>query len=206
MVLLLWKSKKGPVMVNAIGNAADRIGSKWWLLLLRGIAAIVVAVIAFMQPGLALISFVLVLGIYSLVAGVLAIMAAFSLAGADHWWALLFEGILGIVVAFVIWNWPITATVAFVYFVAAWLIVTGVLQIAAGIRFRDVIGNEWLYIIAGVVSIAFGVWVFHSPLEGSLATAFLIAWYFLFFGILQVGLAFRLRSMHTTVASAIKGT
>jgi uncharacterized membrane protein HdeD (DUF308 family) len=193
-------------MVSAIGSTAEKIGSKWWLLLLRGIAAIVVAVIAFMQPGLALVSFVLVLGIYALVAGVLAIIAAISLQGGDHWWALLFEGILGIVVALVIWNWPITATLAFVYFIAAWLIITGVLQIAAGIRFREMIGNEWLYILAGVVSIAFGVWVFRSPLEGSLATAFLIAWYFLFFGVLQVGLAFRLRSMHTTVTNVIKGT
>ena len=191
-------------MTNAIGNRLEGIGSKWWLMLIRGIAAIVVAVIAFMRPGDALVALVLVLGIYAFVAGVLAIAVAFSMLGSDHWWALLLEGILGLVLSFVIWSWPLTSTLAFVYFIAAWLIVTGILQIAAGIRFRDVIPNEWLYILAGIVSVAFGVFVFRSPLEGTLATAFLIAWYFLFFGILQIGLAFRMRSLHTTVVQAVK--
>ncbi len=191
-------------MVNALGSQLQGIGSKWWLLLVRGIAAIVVAIIAFMQPGAALVSLVLVLGIYAFVAGVLAIAAAFSLIGGDHWWALLFEGILGIVVSFIIWSWPLASTLAFVYFVASWLIVTGILQIAAGIRFRDAIANEWMYIIAGIVSVAFGIWVFRSPLEGTLATAYLLAWYFLFFGILQIALAFRLRSVHTAVANVVQ--
>ena len=175
------------------------ICSKGWLLLVRGLAAIAVAVIAFVQPGAALIGLVLVLGAYSFIAGAIALAAAAVGVGGDRWWALLFEGILGLVVAVLIWSWPIASTLAFVYFVASWLILSGILQVAAGVRLRDLIDNEWLYIVSGIISIAFGVWVFRSPVQGAVATAFLFGWYFLFFGLIQTALAFRLRSLHGTM-------
>ena len=176
----------------------EAISSKWWLFLLRGLAAIAVAVVAFVQPGAALVGLTLVLGFYSFLAGVFALTAAAIGVGGNKWWALLLEGIVGIVVAVIIWSWPLASTVAFVYFVAAWLIVTGILQIAAGVRLRELIDNEWLYILAGIISIAFGVWVFRSPQQGAVATAYLFGWYFLLFGILQIVLAFKLRSLQKT--------
>jgi uncharacterized membrane protein HdeD (DUF308 family) len=182
----------------------EAISSKWWLFLLRGLAAVAFAVIAFAQPGSALIGLVLVLGAYIFIAAVLLLTAAATGAGGDRWWALLLEGILGVVAALLIWNWPLTSTLAFVYFVAAWLLVSGILQIAGGIRLRDVISNEWLFILSGIVSIAFGVWVFRSPGQGVILTAYLFGWYFLFFGIMQLVFAFRLRSMHSGVTKVVK--
>jgi uncharacterized membrane protein HdeD (DUF308 family) len=191
-------------MIGAIGNKVEAITSKWWLLLLRGLLAVIVAVIAFMHPGSALIALVFVLGFYSCVAGVLALTAAAIGAGGDRWWALLLEGILLIVAALLIWSWPVASTVAFVYFVAAWLIVSGIMQIAAGVRLRDIIDNEWLYILGGIISIGFGIWVFRSPAQGAVATAYLFGWYFLFFGIVQIAVALRLRSVHASVTKAVK--
>jgi uncharacterized membrane protein HdeD (DUF308 family) len=191
------KSLRGDLMIEAIG-------SKWWLFLLRGLAAIAFAVIAFVQPGSALIGLVLVLGAYVFVASVLLLAAAATGVAGDRWWALLLEGILGVVAALLIWFWPLTSTLAFVYFVAAWLLVSGILQIAAGIRLRDVISNEWLFILSGIISIAFGVWVFRSPSQGVILTAYLFGWYFLFFGIMQLVFAFRLRSLRSDVTKVVK--
>lgn len=182
----------------------EAMTSKWWVFLLRGLAAIIFAVIAFTQPGSALIALVLVFGFYAFVLGVLALVGAASGVTGDRWWALLLEGIIGVVAALLIWSWPLTSAAAFVYFVAAWLILSGIIQIAAGIRLRDFISNEWFYILSGVISVAFGVWVFRSPQQGAIATAFLFGWYFLFFGLMQLAVAFRLRSMHATVARAVR--
>ncbi|MGZ3506368.1 MAG: HdeD family acid-resistance protein [Vulcanimicrobiaceae bacterium] len=191
-------------MIDAIAGQISNITSKWWLFLLRGLAAIAVAVVAFMRPGDALIAFVLVLGLYALVAGVLAIAAAVSLVGGDHWWALLLEGILLVVVALLIWSWPVTSALAFVYFIASWLIVSGIFQIAAGMRLRDIINNEWFFILSGIISIVFGVWVFRSGAQGVVATAYLLGWYFVFYGIAQAAVAFRLRSLHGAVTPPVK--
>jgi uncharacterized membrane protein HdeD (DUF308 family) len=180
-------------MINAIA-------SKWWLFLLRGLAGLAVAAVAFIQPGAALIGLVLVLAFYSFLAGVFAITAAATGIAGSRWWALLFEGLLGVIVAVLIWSWPVASALAFVYVVAVWLILSGVLQVAAGIHFRDVISNEWLYIIAGAISIIFGIWVFRSPMQGAIATAYLFGWYFLFFGVMQLVFAFRIRSLKTATS------
>jgi len=184
-------------MVQAMSSKLSNITGNWWLLLLRGLAAIVVAVIAFVHPSDALVALVLVLGIYAFVAGVFAIAAAVAGAAGDYWWALLLEGILSIVAACIIWFWPIASTLAFVYFIAAWWIVSGIFQIAAGIQLRDIVNNEWLFIVGGIISIAFGVWVFRSGAQGVNATAYLIGIYFLLYGLVQAAVAFRLRSVHS---------
>lgn len=189
-------------MVNVLNSRLSEITSKWWLLLLRGLAAIAVAIIAFVHPGDALVGLVIVLGLYAFIAGIFAIAVAVAGAGGDHWWALLLEGLLGIVVALMLWSWPIASALAFVYFVAAWLIVSGIVQVAAGVRLRDMIANEWIYIVSGIVSIAFGVWVFRSGAQGVVATAYLIGWYFLLYGIMQAAVALRLRSIHSVVTPA----
>jgi len=182
----------------------EALTGKWWLFLLRGLAAIVVGVIAFTQPSAALVALVLVFGFYSFVAGALIFAAAFTGVGGDRWWVLLLEGILGMAVAFVIWFWPITSAMAFVYFVAVWFIVSGILQIVTGVQLRDIIANEWLYILGGIISIAFGVWVFRSPSQGTIATAYLFGIYFLFYGIAQSVFSFRLRSLQGAVTSAAR--
>lgn len=190
-------------MVDRVTRGLDNVASKWWLLLLRGIAAIFVAIVAFIHPGDTLVAMVLVLGAYACFAGILAIVAAFSGFGSDHWWALLLEGIVAIVAAGIIWSWPLASTLAFVYFVAAWLIVSGILQVAGGIRLHEVIHNEWIYILSGVISVAFGIWMFRDGAGGVVATAFLLGWYFLLYGIAEVAVAFRLRSLHGAVSSPV---
>lgn len=191
-------------MIDSIATNVSSITSKWWLLLLRGVAAIAMAVIAFVRPGDALVALVLVLGIYALVAGVLALAAGMAGVGGDHWWAVLLEGMTLIVFALLVWSWPIASTLAFVYFIAAWLVVSGVLQVAAGMRLHDVIPNEWLYILSGIISVVFGVWIFRSGAQGVLATAYFLGWYFLFYGIAQAAVAFRLRALHGSLTRPAK--
>ena len=136
-------------MVDRVASRIDNVASKWWLLLLRGLAAIVVGIVAFVHPGDTLVAMVIVLGAYACFVGILAIVTAISGFGGDHWWALLLEGIVALVAAGIIWSWPIASTLAFVYFVAAWLIVSGILQVAGGVRLHEVINNEWIYILSG---------------------------------------------------------
>jgi len=173
----------------------EALRSKWWLLLLRGLAAIGVAIIAFAQPASALILLVLVLGAYAFVSGMLAFAAAVVGVGGDRWWGLLLEGIVGIIAAVLIWSWPLMSTLVFVYFVGAWLIVSGAVQVTAGVQLRDFIDNEWLFMLSGIISIAFGAWVLRDPTRGAVALEFLLGWYFLLFGVTQIVVAFRLRAL-----------
>jgi uncharacterized membrane protein HdeD (DUF308 family) len=71
----------------------------------------------------------------------------------------------------------------------------GIFEIAAAIRLRKHIENEWLLALSGVVSIAFGVLMFLQPGAGALAVVWLIGIFSLVFGILLIALGFRLKGL-----------
>ncbi|MGB6985609.1 MAG: HdeD family acid-resistance protein [Candidatus Aquilonibacter sp.] len=175
-------------MVQALAN-------KWWAFLIRGIAGVIFGILALVYPGSALIALTIIFGAYAFVDGIFALAAAFTGVAGSRWWALLLEGILGLVVAFYVWTQPLYSTVALVYAVAIWAVITGIIEIVAGFQLRDAIKNEWLYILAGVVSIIFGILVFRDVDAGAVAIAWTIGIYAILFGIMQLGLAFRLNSV-----------
>jgi uncharacterized membrane protein HdeD (DUF308 family) len=73
--------------------------------------------------------------------------------------------------------------------------VGGVLQVAAAIGLRKVSTGEWLLALGGVLSIALGVLLILFPFPGALALVIWIGAYALVFGILLLGLGFRLRGL-----------
>jgi uncharacterized membrane protein HdeD (DUF308 family) len=83
------------------------LAKSWWLVLLRGIAAIVFGVLAFIWPGLTLLTLVLFYGAYALVDGILALIAAFTGGPkpVPTWW-LVIVGLLGIAAGLVTFLWP----------------------------------------------------------------------------------------------------
>src|SRR5689334_9691466 len=107
----------------------------WWALALRGLFALLFGVLAILWPGLTLEVLVLLWGAYALADGVFAIAAAIAGAGRfHHWWALLLEGVVGIAAGVVTFLWPGITALALLFVIAAWAVVTGILEIVAAIR------------------------------------------------------------------------
>ena len=184
------QTARGPVVAPILLHA---LAKNWWLLLLRGIAAIISGVLAFAWPGLTLLTLILLYGAYALTDGVIAIIAAIKGdAPAARWW-LAVVGILGIVVGAFTFMLPGMTALILLFTIGGWAIAIGVLQIVGAIRLRNEIDNEWLLILSGVISVLFGVGVVAQPGAGALALVWLIATYAIIAGVLYVGLAFRLK-------------
>jgi uncharacterized membrane protein HdeD (DUF308 family) len=167
----------------------------WWLLLLRGLAAIAFGVLAIFWPGLTLVTLTLLWGAYALADGVIAIWAAFNASGGDagpRWW-LGISGVVSIIAGVVAFSYTGTTTLVLLMFIAVWAIIIGGMQIWGAIALRSVLQNEWLLILNGVLSIAFGVILMAQPGTGALALVWMIAWYAILFGCLFVALAFKLK-------------
>jgi uncharacterized membrane protein HdeD (DUF308 family) len=178
-----------------LGLALRELAENWWLLLLRGIAAIAFGVLAFGWPGLTLLTLVFMWGFYAIADGVLALWAAIASRGgeiAPRWW-LAVVGIAGVVAGALTFVWPGMTALVLLMFIASWAIVVGVLQIWGAIRLRKEIEGEWLLGLSGLLSIAFGVIMFAQPGAGALALVWLIAWFAVLAGCVYIGLAFQLK-------------
>ena len=171
-----------------------QFGRAWWLLALRGVAAVVFGVLAFIWPGVTILALVILWGAYALADGILALIAAFRVReGGKPMWALLLIGVLGVAAGIVTFLWPGITALALLMLIAAWAFVMGIFQIIAAIRLRKEIAHEWLLGLSGVLSVIFGVLMVLSPGAGALAVLWVIAAYSIVFGALLIFLGFRLK-------------
>jgi uncharacterized membrane protein HdeD (DUF308 family) len=171
----------------------DDLARNWWLILLRGICAILFGLLTFAWPGLTLITLVLLYGLFALFDGGLAIGAAITGGTpAPRWWLAL-VGVLGIAAGAITLMWPGITGLVLLFFIAGWAIAAGVFEIVGAIRLRKEIEGEWLLIAAGVLSVLFGLLILAFPGAGALSLAFAIATFAIVYGILLVGFSLRLK-------------
>lgn len=103
------------------------------------------------------------------------------------------RGVAGIIIGLAAFFWPGVTALVLLFIIAAWAIVTGVLEIVAGIQLRRVIENEWLMVFSGALSVVFGLLLLAFPGSGALAMVWLIATFAIVFGFALITVAFRLR-------------
>jgi len=181
-------------MTMAMPQVTRQLASNWWALALRGVLSILVGVLALTKPGATLAALVLLIGAYMFVDGVFAIMASLrGMRRGDRWGWMLVEGLLGIVAGIIVFRTPATGALVLLWLVAFWAITHGIAEIAAGIKLRKIIDNEWLLIIAGVLSLALGIYVLMRPGVGLLLLVTWVGVYALFAGILMLMLSLKIR-------------
>ena len=171
------------------------LGRSWWLMLLRGIAAVLFGLTAVLIPQLTLLFLVILFGVFVLLDGILAgITALRERRSHPRWWLPLLEGVLGLGFGIAILVWPQISLLVLIYLAAGWAILTGVMELITAVALRQEISNEWLLVIAGIASLAVGGILLLQPESGVLAAAWLIGIYALILGILQIILSIRLKS------------
>jgi uncharacterized membrane protein HdeD (DUF308 family) len=173
----------------------------WWVPVLRGVAAIIFGMMAFVYPGLTVAVLVLLFGAWVLVDGIFRVVGAIGHRSSDPDWGWqLVIGILGIIIGFLTFRSPAITALALVIYIAAWALMIGVSEIVVAIKLRHEIKGEWFLILMGVVSILFAIMLLWNPLPGALALVWLIGSYAIVFGVLGIIFGFRLRSLPALAA------
>jgi uncharacterized membrane protein HdeD (DUF308 family) len=184
-------------MANITVVDIEGLAKNWWAVLLRGIAGLIFGLITFFEPGISLAVLVLAFGAYAFAGGVLMVVSAVRRRGStDRWWLLVMEGIVGILAGIATLVLPGVTALALLYLIAAWALVTGVLEVGAAIRLRKVIAHEWLLALSGAASVLLGVVLVMAPGAGAVALVIWIGAYAFVAGALLVGLGLRLRSLN----------
>ena len=174
----------------------------WGWVLLRGVLAIALGVVAVLFPLSALFAFTLLFAAYAFADGIASLIAGIRTARAgERWGAMVFRGVTGILVGVVFVLLPMVATLTYAFLavvmLAIWSVIAGIFEISAAIRLRKVIEGELLLGISGLFSLLLGfailVLVLPSPAATILSAAWLIAIYAFAAGIVLIMLAFQLK-------------
>jgi uncharacterized membrane protein HdeD (DUF308 family) len=173
----------------------------WWLLLARGIFAIVFAISifalkplfpAFLAREFAFATLTILFGLSALTCGLLTIAASIY---PFTWssWPLMADGVTISLVGLLVIILPSLTLGLVVYMIAiaAWL--AGIFEIAIGANLRQHLKDEWLLIGGGIASFGFGSYLIIFGAHDLTSALTWVCWYAFLSGIAMTGVAIRLR-------------
>jgi uncharacterized membrane protein HdeD (DUF308 family) len=166
---------------------------------------VIFGVLAFLWPGITLFSLVILFGAYALVNGLFSfILAAKAPKGYPNFGSLILAGIFGVLAGLITFFWPGISALGLLIVIAAWAVVNGILEIYYAIKLRKEIKNEWLLILAGILSVIFGALLLLNPLAGALVLVLWIGSFAIVFGILLIILAFKMKRLGTLEPTGVR--
>jgi uncharacterized membrane protein HdeD (DUF308 family) len=179
-----------------VDTVTRSLGQYWWLFLLRGVLSIVLGVLALVWPGKTLGVLILLFGLFVLLNGIVDIFASIGAMGLHQSWGWrLAAGIFGILAGLAILRWPGVTALIMLFLVALWAIVTGIIVIVSAIADHEAMQHAWLVVLAGVISVLFGIAMFVWPTAGLLTITYLIGIFAIVYGIMYCAVAFRVRNV-----------
>lgn len=170
----------------------------WWTFILRGVVAILFGLLAFLSPGWGITVLVALFAAWAIIDGIGSLITGFRTRDTDRsWWLEILQGVIGVAAGIIAIVLPLeVVTTALVLVIAAWAVLTGVIEIVLAIRLRRVIRGELWMALAGVASILFAVVLVLFPAAGALSLVWLIGAFAIAFGIFAIGLGWRLRGLN----------
>jgi uncharacterized membrane protein HdeD (DUF308 family) len=170
-------------------------------LILLGILAVIVGIIAIAWPGVTILALVILFAIYAFTDAALQAARAFSSRSAGPVLGHLLLGLIDLAAGAIAVIWPAPTALVLVIVVAAWALAGGFAEIFAGFGSGESAGTRALFIITGLVSVAFGIVLFARPGAGAVTLALLFGLYTMIYGFSQITAGVQLRQVGSSVRS-----
>lgn len=175
------------------GPLADALHRVWWTVILRGIAALLFGIVVLAWPGLAFATLLVMFGVFCLADGVIGIWAAIS-GGSDHRWLQLVWALVSVGAGLATLLVPGVTALALLFYIGAWAVTSGVLQIVSAIQLRREIEGEWLLMLNGLLAVVFGLLLFARPGAGAMAIVTILGVFAIASGVALILFGWRARS------------
>src|SRR6516162_8894889 len=170
-------------------------------MILLGILAIIVGIIAIAWPNVTILALVILFAVYAFMAAGMAATRAFTSRTAWPVFGYLLLALIDLAAGVVALVWPGPTAYVLVIIVAAWALVAGLAEFFAGFGSGETAGTRALFIISGLVSVAFGILLFARPGVGAVTLALLFGLYSLIYGFSQITAGVQLRHVGGDVKS-----
>ncbi len=163
------------------------------MLAVRGVLAVLFGIVALAWPGITLAALVALFGAFALIDGIGALASAITDAASPlPRGVLALDGVAGIAAGVVTFFFPAITSLALLYIIAAWALISGSLLIGAAAT-GPRIAPAWLMLLDGAVSVLFGIALIASPGSGILAIVWTLGLFGIVSGVGMVAGAIRLR-------------
>jgi uncharacterized membrane protein HdeD (DUF308 family) len=170
-------------------------------LILLGTLAVIGGVVAIAWPGVTILALVILFAVYAFVDAGLQGARAFSSRAAGPVLGHLLLALIDLAAGVVALAWPAPTAYVLVIVVAAWALVGGLAEFFAGFQSGETAGTRALFILSGLVSVAFGVLLFARPGVGAVTLALLFGLYSLIYGFSQITAGIQVRGLGADVKS-----
>jgi uncharacterized membrane protein HdeD (DUF308 family) len=169
-------------------------GRAWIWSVVRGVAAVLFGIIAFVAPIATAFALALVIGLFAIVDGIVDIVDAVRYRGATGMRSRIVLGVIGIVFGLVVLIWPGLSLEILIVIIGIWAVIAGILQIIVSVGHRGVPGSGWVWgLVAGALTVVFGVLVLFRPGSGLITLIWILGVYAILFGIALILLGVQLR-------------
>jgi len=170
-------------------------------LILLGVLAVIVGIVAIAWPGVTVLALVVLFAVYAFIDAGLQAARAFGSRSAGPVFGHLLLGLVDLAAGVIAIVWPGPTAYVLVIVVAAWALVGGVIEFFAGFRSGETAGTRALFIISGLVSVAFGIVLFARPDVGAVTLALLFGLYSLIYGFSQIAAGIQVRQVGGSLPS-----
>lgn len=169
------------------------------LLLWRGIICVMFGLFTFLWPGITLRITLVLFAFYVLTDGVINIYTSFRHVQHDQdWWFHLFRGIFGVILGVLTLLAPFVTAIVLVWYISAWVLVIGILEIMSAIRLRKKIKGEGWYIAGGILGVLAAILFLAYPLHSALTFTWIVGGYAMVLGITLIVASVRIRRRHVS--------
>ena len=170
-------------------------------LILLGVLAIIVGIIAIVWPKVTILALVILFAVYAFIAAGLQAMRAFTSRTAGPVFGHLLLALIDLAAGVIALVWPGPTALVLVLVVGIWAFVGGIFEIFAAFQSGETAGTRTLFILGGLVSILFGVLLFARPGVGAVTLALLFGLFALIYGVSQITTGVELRRTGKTLNS-----
>jgi uncharacterized membrane protein HdeD (DUF308 family) len=164
-------------------------------LILIGVLAVIFGIFTIAWPGVTILALIILFAVYAFMDAGLQTMRAFSSRSAGPVLGHLVLALIDVAAGAFALVWPAPTAFVLVIVVAAWALAGGFAEFFAGFQSGESAGTRALFIVSGLVSVAFGLLLFARPGAGVLTLALLFGLYALIYGFSQITAGVQLRQV-----------
>lgn len=178
----------------------------WWVLILRGLFAVILGLMALVWPDITVFVIVTILGAFLLLDGLIEIWVGFL--GRGHhaeWWTDALLGVLAALAGVAILAWPGVTALGLMIFIGASLVVYGAIMAYQAIRLRAELANEWLVLATGAATFVLGLGFMVYPRAGAAVLGLLTGAWLVVFGVLLIAIGWKLRGIIQALEREARG-